>query len=162
MDRFGSNATAMGGAAGRCDAMVAAVESQAADGVLHIHQFMFIQTGTQFCSLQQIAEFPRDKMLTAEAQKLFVSYVRCAAYPDVSAHEEFRGEVEKAWPAYADDLSISRLPQFFWNSAESSPEEWLQEYHIILHTSQVTTCEWTYQQWHRITLELVPEQVLDI
>ena len=31
MDSFGSNATAMGGAAGRCDAMVAAVESQAAD-----------------------------------------------------------------------------------------------------------------------------------
>ena len=42
MDTFGSNATAMGGAAGRCDAMVAAVESQAADGVLHVHLFMFL------------------------------------------------------------------------------------------------------------------------
>ena len=40
MDSFGSNATPLGGAAGRCDAMVAAVESQAADGVLHVHLFM--------------------------------------------------------------------------------------------------------------------------
>ena len=50
MDTFGSNATAMGGAAGRCDAKVAAVESQAADGVLHVHLFMFLQMAMQFCS----------------------------------------------------------------------------------------------------------------
>ena len=36
MDGFGSNAKAMGGCAGRCDAMVGAVESQKADGVLPI------------------------------------------------------------------------------------------------------------------------------
>ena len=40
MDTFGSNATPMGGAAGRCDAMIAAVESQSADGVLHVHLFI--------------------------------------------------------------------------------------------------------------------------
>ena len=61
MDTFGSNATAMGGAAGRCDAMVAAVESQAADGVLHVHLFMFIQMAMQFCSLHKLAEFLREK-----------------------------------------------------------------------------------------------------
>ena len=77
----------MGGAAGRCDAMVAAVESQAADGVLHVHLFMFIQMAIQFCSLHELAETLRDKMLSAEALKRFVSHVRCAAYPDVAAQE---------------------------------------------------------------------------
>ena len=43
MDAFGSNATSMGGCAGRCDAMIGAVESQKADGVLHIHCFLFLQ-----------------------------------------------------------------------------------------------------------------------
>ena len=43
VDTIGSNATPMGGAAGRADAMVAAVEPQAADGVLHVHLFMFVQ-----------------------------------------------------------------------------------------------------------------------
>ena len=37
MDSFGSDATAMGGAAGRSDAMVGAVEAQKAEGVLHVH-----------------------------------------------------------------------------------------------------------------------------
>ena len=79
MDTFGSNATAMGGAAGRCDAMVAAVESQAADGVLHVQLFMFIQMAMQVSSLHQLAEVLRERMVTAEALKHFVSHVRCAA-----------------------------------------------------------------------------------
>ena len=132
MDTFVSNATAMGGAAGRCDAMVAAVESQAADGVLHVHLFMFIQMAMQFSSLQQLAEVLREGMVTADALKQFVSHVRCAAYPDVAAHERSRAQVEKAWPAYADDLSLSRLPQSFWNASRASPQEWLQEYHTRL------------------------------
>ena len=53
-------------------------------------------------------------MLTAEALKQFVSYVQCAAYPDVAAHEESRRKVNEAWPAYADDLSLSRSPQSLW------------------------------------------------
>ena len=40
--------------------MAAAVESQAADGVHHIHLFMAIQMAMEFCSLQQLAEFLRD------------------------------------------------------------------------------------------------------
>ena len=56
MDSFGSNATPMGGAAGRCDAMVAAVESQSADGVLHVHLFMYLQMAMQFMTLHQLAQ----------------------------------------------------------------------------------------------------------
>ena len=77
MDSFGSNASPMSGAAGRCDAMVAAVESQAADGVLHVHLFMFVQMAMQFCNLHELAEFLREKMLSAEVLKQYVSHVRC-------------------------------------------------------------------------------------
>ena len=87
MDGFGSNAKAMGGYAGRCDAMVGAVESQKADGVLHIHLFLFLQLAMQFSSLHQLAELLREKLLSAEAWKEYVSYVRCAAYPDAEAHQ---------------------------------------------------------------------------
>ena len=76
MDSFGSNATPMGGAAGRCDAMVAAVESQSADGVLHVHLFMYIQMAMQFMTLHQLAQHLREKMLTADALKQYVSHVR--------------------------------------------------------------------------------------
>ena len=86
MDSFGSNAAPMGGAAGRCDAMVAAVESQSADGVLHVHLFMYFQMAMQFMTLHQLAQHLREKMLTAEALKQYVSHVRCASYPDAEAH----------------------------------------------------------------------------
>ena len=40
-DYFGSNATPMGGGAGRADASIGAVEAQQAEGVLHLHLFIF-------------------------------------------------------------------------------------------------------------------------
>ena len=40
-DRFGSNATPLGGSAGRADAAVGVVEAQKAEGVLHIHMYIF-------------------------------------------------------------------------------------------------------------------------
>ena len=125
----------MGGAAGRCDAMVAAVESQAADGVLHVHLFMYIQMAMQFGTLYQLAQLLREKMLTADALKQYVSHVRCASYPDVGAHRESRSQVEKAWPAYAEDLALSRLPKFFWDASASSGEEWLRQFQNRLQHS---------------------------
>ena len=41
MDIYGSNATPIGGSAGRCDHMIGAVEAQKAEGVLHLHVFLF-------------------------------------------------------------------------------------------------------------------------
>ena len=79
MDSFGSNATPMGGSAGGCDGMVGAVESQKADGVLHIHLFLYLQMIMQFSTLHDLARVLRDGMLSSEAVKHFVSYVRCAS-----------------------------------------------------------------------------------
>ena len=95
MDSFGINATPIGGSAGRCDAMVAVVESQAADGVIHVHLFMYMEHAMQFSTFHDLARLLRDKMLSAAALKHFVSHVRCAAYPDVAAHREDRAKVEK-------------------------------------------------------------------
>ena len=91
----------------------------------------------------ELAEKLRAKMLSAEALKQFVSHVRCAAYPDVDAHRRSRAQVEKAWPAYADDRSLSRVPQFFWNSSEASGTEWLRQHnnrlqHALSHMNHHT------------------------
>ena len=40
-DSFGSNGTPLGGSAGRADAAVGVVEAQKAEGVLHLHLYMF-------------------------------------------------------------------------------------------------------------------------
>ena len=50
MDMFGSNAIALGGAAGRADAMIGAVEAQKAEGVLHVHLFLYIQMILQYAT----------------------------------------------------------------------------------------------------------------
>ena len=102
----------MGGSTGCCDAIVGAVESQKADGVLHVHFFVYLQMLMQFSTLHDLARVLREGMLSADAIKQFVSHVRCASYPDLEAFREGRTEVEKAWPAYADDVTLSRLPQF--------------------------------------------------
>ena len=46
----------MGGAAGCVDAMIGAVEAQQAEGVLHLHLFMFMEMANQFVTLQEMAE----------------------------------------------------------------------------------------------------------
>jgi len=112
MDSFGSNATAMGGADGRSDAMVGAVEAQKAEGVLHVHLFLYVQMFTQFSTLYDLSRALRDRLVCADAVKRYVSYVRCASYPDVQSFKQDRPHIEKEWPAYLYDLSLCRLPSF--------------------------------------------------
>ena len=70
MDVFGSNATPMGGSAGRADAMIGAVEAQTAEGVLHLHLFLFLQLLHQFMTLQDVAEHLRQGLVAADVMKL--------------------------------------------------------------------------------------------
>ena len=114
MDIFGSNATPMGGGAGRCDAIIGAVEAQKAQGILHLHFFMYIQTLLQFLTLQEIADKLRDGIITSENWKEYVSYVRCAAYPDAEKAEKDRSDVEKTWPAYTTVDTLARLSATLW------------------------------------------------
>ena len=73
---------------------------------------MYLQMRTQFSTLHELAHALREHMLSADATKRFVSYVRCASYPDLDAYQRERSRVEKAWPAYAKDPTLSRLPSF--------------------------------------------------
>ena len=71
MDAFGSNATPMGGAAGRADAMVGAVEAQKAEGVLHVHAFLYPSA----CGTTR----RRAVVAPTEAHSFLLSWVRVCA-----------------------------------------------------------------------------------
>jgi len=146
MNSFGSNATAMGGSAGRVDAMIGAVEAQMAEGCLHLHFFMFLQNAFQFKTLEEIAQSLRSRLLTGQAWKDFVSHVRCGAYPNLKKFDAERDEIEKAWPAFANDFSLSRLDADLWATSPGNKvifhpwgkiqcpkEEWLREGGEWLH-----------------------------
>ena len=60
--------------------------------------------------------------------KHFVSYVRCASYPDPDKFRKERGKIEKEWPAYAKDTSLCRLPRFFWEASEESGTQWKEAF----------------------------------
>ena len=131
MDIFGSNATPMGGSLGRADAAVGAVEAQKAEGVLHVHLFLFLQMVHQFCTLVDLATKLREGFLSVEAMKQFVSTARCAAYPDVDQFERERDTIEQSWPAFASDASPSRAPAWAFDlpsvDVQLFGSEWLQE-----------------------------------
>ena len=82
MDAFGSNATPMGGSAGRADALVGAVEAQKAEGVLHFHFFIYVQMAHQFSNLSELAELFRERVLSMDALKQHHNHLRCAEFPD--------------------------------------------------------------------------------
>ena len=84
MDRFGSNATPMGGSAGRVDAAIGAIEAQKAEGVLHLHAFMFLQAAHQFNTLHEIGEMLRKSLITVDMLKAYTSNVRRESYPDAA------------------------------------------------------------------------------
>ena len=65
MNMYRSNATSMGESLGRVDAAVGAVEAQKAEGVLHLHMFLFLQMAHQYLTLAQIAEQIRQGSLSA-------------------------------------------------------------------------------------------------
>ena len=125
---FGSNATPMGGSAGRGDAMIAAVEAQKAEGVLHIHAFVYFQTASQFRTLLELGKQLQQGMISGTAMKEYISYTRCASYPDISQFIAERNDIEEQWPAYSDDLTLSRLPAFFWTERCATSWIWKARY----------------------------------
>ena len=95
MDRFGSNATPMGGSAGRVDAAIGAIEAQKAEGVLHLHAFIFLQAAHQFNTLHEIGEMLRKSLITVDMMKAYTSNVRRASYPDAAQFQQEKAYIEK-------------------------------------------------------------------
>ena len=71
-DALGSNAEAMGGIAGRVDALFGAVEAQKTTGGLHYHFFMFVQRLHQYSTLQDIADKIEKGLVNATDLKHFL------------------------------------------------------------------------------------------
>ena len=118
MNMYGSNATPLGGSLGRADAAVAAVEAQKAEGVLHLHMFLFLQMAQQDSTLAQIAEQIRQGLLSATSFKHVLSAARCAEHPDIHLFEEEQASIERAWPAFAADTSLSCPPAWVCNDVQ--------------------------------------------
>ena len=110
MDSFGSNATPMGGSAGRTDALVGAVEAQKAEGVLHLQMFVFPQLIHQHKTLHEIGESLREAPVTFDAMKRLLSLTRQASYPDLGKLSSERSVIVASWPAYAKGFGVSRPP----------------------------------------------------
>ena len=107
--------------------MIGAVEAQMAEGCLHLHFFMFLQNAFQFQTLEEIAQSLRSKLLSGQAWKDFVSHVRCGAYPDPEKFDAERADIEKAWPAFANDPSLSRLDADLWLASPGNDADGLCE-----------------------------------
>ena len=83
----------MGGRLGRVDAAVGAVEVKKAEGVLHLHMFLFLQMAHQYLTSAQIAERIRQELSRATSFKHDVSAARCAEYPDNKLFKEERASI---------------------------------------------------------------------
>ena len=77
----------------------------------------------------------QEGMTTSEAMKEYIKYSRCAEYPDVELFQTEKETIEKEWPAYEEDMTMSRLPNFFWNCEESDGLEWTRQYNKRLQHS---------------------------
>ena len=113
MDAFGSNATPMGGSAGRADAAIGAVEAQKAEGVLHLHAFIFFQSAHQFNTLHEIGNMLRHRLITVDMVKSYTTNIRRAAYPDAAKFQRERLHIESQWPAYRNEVALSKPPADF-------------------------------------------------
>ena len=117
----------MGGSAGRADALVGTIEAQKAEGVLHLHFFIFLQMAYQFHNLSEIATMFRHRLLSLDALKQFHSHLRCAKCPDLQKFKNEHAQIEKAWPAYATDFSLCRPPAYMWETLNGRPSPHLHE-----------------------------------
>ena len=114
-DEFGSNATPMGGGGGRCDAACGAVEAQKAEGVLHMHAFMFFQSAHQFHTLHEIGQMLRQNLITIDMLKAYTTNVRRASYPDAAKFNKSRSTIESQWPAHKGEIKLSKPPSSIEN-----------------------------------------------
>ena len=122
-DALGSNAEAMGGIAGRVDALFGAVEAQKTTGGLHYHFFMFVQSLHQFSTLKDVAAKIEEGLVNATELKHFLGQICCERYPDVDQFRRERESLENNFPTYSEssecrgqpvwgDLKLGRLPCF--------------------------------------------------
>ena len=104
-DRFGSNAEAMGGIAGRCDAIAGAVECQKSAGCLHLHFFAFVQRLHLHKDMQEIARKLSEGLVNATELKSYCANICCETYPlpDQIDEKVARMHKDHYWPAMKEE-----------------------------------------------------------
>ena len=95
IDTFGSCAEPQGGSIGRADVIVGAVEAQKAEGALHTHYEIFVQSAWQMYTLADISRMLQARMIDAKELKEYLSYCRKATYPDTAKFQIERDGLEK-------------------------------------------------------------------
>ena len=143
-DALGSNAEAMGGIAGRVDAIVGAVEAQKSTGSLHFHYFMYVQRVHQYGTLKEIGEKLQAGLLASAELKHYVSNLCCESYPDVAHFEAHRDQLEKQHPCYSErqecagplkvwgDVKLGRVPGFVYRDPCIGAAEYKRKYEAAL------------------------------
>ena len=128
-DAQGSVAELLGGALGRCDAMIGAVECQKTTGSLHFHAMTFLQCLHQFGSMQDIATAIEKQLATTTELKAFLAEIQVTSYHNLDQFKAERDELERVFPAYREpacsnghpkwgDISLGRLPTFIYDDAQ--------------------------------------------
>ena len=109
-DALGSNAEAMGGIAGRVDALFGAVEAQKTTGGLHYHFFMYAQRLHQFAILKEMDEKIESGLVHSPDLKPFLCQLCCEKCPDVRKFDSERNTLEKNFPRYAESTECIGTP----------------------------------------------------
>ncbi|CAE7035443.1 esrp2 [Symbiodinium sp. CCMP2592] len=125
---LGSCAELNGGLFGRVDGLVGAVECQKSSGTLHLHFWCYVQRLHQVCTMQELAEKLRDKLVTAAEFKHFSEVVCCETYPKSLTEAELE-ELESSWPCFREteepeprcwgESRPGRLPPVVWRDADA-------------------------------------------
>ena len=117
-DRFGSNATPLGGILGRCDALAGVVEHQG-QGTPHIHAVVHVQRLHQKRTLREIADFIQQDASHVAYLKQFQSWACREEHFIKEQHDAEIEAIEKEWPSYkkASSNKLCVLPAFLASDA---------------------------------------------
>jgi len=112
-DRFGSNATPLGGILGRVDAIAGVVEHQG-QGTPHFHVCVHVQRLHQSKTLVEIADLIKNLPGHFDALKEYQSWVCREEQFDKAQHDAEIPEIEREWPSYKTRASnkLCVLPAF--------------------------------------------------
>lgn len=124
-DRFGSNASPMGGILGRADAIGGVVEHQG-QGTPHYHACVYVQRLHQHKTLQDIMDIIKKDLTQVNALKEFQSWACREEHFLLKMHDAEIEDIERDWPAYkaVADNKLCVLPAFL--ASDPSTSTWIQ------------------------------------
>ena len=90
----------------------------------------------QHLNLREIGDLLRRGFMSVGALKTYTSHVRCAEYPDAERFRSERADIERRWPAYAEDTTLQGPPTFVWDSLPQAMASCQNKAEAAQHVSQ--------------------------